>query len=61
MSRKRHSFESYRRQEQSYLFLAVDRIVEGCANGGAILRILGDMETDVVELLKGREDFLALG
>ena len=39
---------------------SVDRIVKGGTNGGAVLRILGDVETDVVELLQGREDLLAL-
>ena len=34
---------------------------EGGTNGGAVFRILGGMEADVVELFKGREHFLALG
>ena len=42
------------------LFVSVDRVVEGGADGGAILRILGDVETDVVELLQGGEHLFAL-
>ena len=43
------------------LLVSVDRIIQSGTNGGAVLRILGDVETDVVELLQSREDFLALG
>ena len=38
----------------------VRRIVEGSADGGAVLRVLRDVETDIVEFLQSREDLLAL-
>ena len=45
---------------EEFLFFTVDRVVEGCADGSAVLRILGDVEPDVVERLEGGEYLLAL-
>ena len=44
-----------------FLFLVVEDVVEGGADGGAVLRMLGDVEAYVVELLQGREHFFTLG
>ena len=41
--------------------LLVRRVVEGCADSGAVLRVLGNMEADVIEFLQCREHLLALG
>ena len=45
---------------EEFLFFTVDRVVEGCTDGSAVLRILGDVEPDVVERLESGEYLLAL-
>ena len=43
------------------LFLVVEDIVEGGADGSTVLGMLGNVEAYVVEFLQGGEHFLALG
>ena len=45
---------------EEFLFFTVNGVVEGCADGSAVLRILGDVEPDVVERLESGEYLLAL-
>ena len=45
---------------EEFLFFTVNGVVEGCADGGTVLRILGDVEPDIVERLEGGEYLLAL-
>ena len=42
-----------------YLFV-ISGIIEGGADGGAVLRILGDVETNVVKRFEGREHLFTL-
>lgn len=43
------------------LLLLLCIIVEGGSDSGTILRVLRNMEADIVQFFEGWEDFLALG
>ena len=51
-------FSATLRENLGCLFLSV--IVESSSDGSTILRVLRNMEADIVQLLEGREDLFAL-